>query len=178
MSKTKTNENWLIKHAEAEAKKDVIPFSERAGNIVGIVGGLLAVLFFAVHQTQSTGFFTSGFGTAEMLLLYISLAFGIITTAIRALFGRKNLARLFDVFGACVFTVTIAWLYIVFPFNFTHFADVLPDFLKFLLQWITNDIARILMLIGMVVAPVMVIYNAIMYVLVRQELSKQGSKTA
>ena len=174
----KTNENWLIKHAETEAKKDVIPFSERAGNIIGIVGGLLAVLFFAVHQTQSTGFFTSSFGTAEMFLLYISLAFGMITTAIRALLGRKNLARLFDVFGACFFTVALAWLYIAFPFNFTHFADVLPDFLKFLLQWISNDIARTLMIIGIVVAPVMAIYNALMYVLVRRELSKQARKAA
>ncbi len=176
MSETKANENWLIKHAEAEAKKDIIPFSERAGNIVGIVGGLLAVLFFAVHQTQSTGFFTSSFGTAEMFLLYVSLAFGIITTAIRALFGRKNLARLFDVFGACIFIVTIAWLYITFPFNFTHFADVLPDFLKFLLQWISNDIARTLMIIGIVIAPVMITYNALMYLLVRREISKQTRK--
>ncbi len=136
------------------------------------------MLFFAVHQTQSTGFFTSSFGTAEMFLLYISLAVGIITTAIRALFGRKNLARLFDVFGVCFFTFTLAWLYIVFPFNFAHFADVLPDFLKFLLQWVTNDIARTLMIIGIVVAPAMAIYNALMYVLVRRELSKQTRKAA
>ena len=130
MSDTKTSENWLVKHAEAEAKKDVIPFSERAGNIIGIVGVLLVVLFFAVHQMESTGFFTSSFSTAEMLLVYLSLVAGMITTAIGALFGRKNLARLFDVFGVCFFTVTLTWLYIVFPFSFTHFADVLPDFLQ------------------------------------------------
>ena len=94
------------------------------------MGVLLVVLFFAVHQMQSTGFFTSSFSTAEMLLLYLSLVAGMITTAIRALFGRKNLARLFDVLGACFFTVTLTWLYIVFPFSFTHFADVLPDFLQ------------------------------------------------
>jgi cytochrome bd-type quinol oxidase subunit 2 len=178
LSDTKTSENWLVKHAEAEAKKDVIPFSERAGNIIGIVGVLLVVLFFAVHQMQSTGFFTSSFSTAEMLLLYLSLVAGMITTAIRALFGRKNLARLFDVFGACFFTVTLTWLYIVFPFSFTHFADVLTDFLKFLLQWISNDIARTLMIIGIVAAPVMAIYNFLMYMLVRRELSKQTQKTA
>ena len=178
MSNTKTNENWLIKHAEAEAKKDIIPFSERAGNIIGIVGTLIAILFFAAHQMQSTGFFTSSFGTVEMLMLYLSIVTGLATAAIRALFGRKNLARLFDVFGACVFSVTIAWLYITFPFNFTHFADVLPDFLRFLLQWISNDIAKTLMIIGIIVAPVMAIYNALMYVLVRRELSKQGQKAA
>jgi type IV secretory pathway VirB2 component (pilin) len=113
-----------------------------------------------------------------MLLLYLSLVAGMITTAIRALFGRKNLARLFDVFGACFFTVTLTWLYIVFPFSFTHFADVLTDFLKFLLQWISNDIARTLMIIGIVTAPVMVIYNFLMYMLVRRELSKQTQKAA
>ena len=105
MSDTKTSENWFVKHAEGEAKNDVIPFSERAENTLGIVGVLLVVLFFAVHQMQSTGFFTSSFSTAEMLLLYLSLVAGMITTAIRALFGRKNLARLFDVSGACFFTV-------------------------------------------------------------------------
>jgi hypothetical protein len=94
LSDTKTSENWFVKHAETEAKKDDIPFSERAGSIIGIVGVLLVVLFFA----------------AEMLLLYLSPVAGMITTAISALFGRKNLARLFDVLGACFFTVTLSWL--------------------------------------------------------------------
>lgn len=178
MSGAKTNENWFIKHAEAEAKKDVIPFSERIGNIIGIVVTILVVLFFAFHQMQSTGFFTSSFGTTEMLLFYLSIMAGMVTAIVRALFGRKNPARLFDMLGACIFAVTIAWLYITFPFDFTHFADVLPDFLKFLLQWISNDIAKILMLVGMVVAPVMIIYNAIMYVLVRRELLRQSQKAA
>jgi hypothetical protein len=50
LSDTKTSENWFVKHAEGEAKNDVIPFSERAENTLGIVGVLLVVLFFAVHQ--------------------------------------------------------------------------------------------------------------------------------
>lgn len=178
MSDTKTSENWFVKHAEAEAKKDVIQFSERAGNIIGIVGVLLVVLFFAVHQMQSTGFFTSSFSTAEMLLLYLSLVAGMITTAMRALFGRKNLARLFDVFGACFFTVTLTWLYIVFPFSFTHFADVLPDFPQ---VSATMDFQRHSPNIddnGIVAAPVMAIYNFLMYMLVRRELSKQTQKAA
>lgn len=102
-----------------------------------------------------------------MLLLYLSLVAGMITIAIRALFGRKNFARLFDVFGACFFTVALTWLYIVFSFNFTYFADVLPDFLKFLLQWFSDDIARTLMIIGIITAPVMAIYNLPLYMLVR-----------
>ncbi len=121
----------------------------------------------------STGFYTSKFGIPETFLLYLSITFGIVTTTARWLFSRKNLARFFDIFGSALFTIALAWLFVIFPFNFTHFADVLPNFLRFLLQWISNDIARILMALGLIVSPIMAIYNAILYVFVRRELSKQ-----
>ena len=172
MSDTETRKNWLVRHVEAEAKKDVIPYSERAGNIVGVVAILLIVLYFVAHQVWSTGFFTSRFGTVEMLLFYISLMFGMVTSAVRGLFGRKNFARLFDILGFVLFTVVLAWLYMVFPFDFAYFADALPNFLRFLLQWISNDIARALMLLGVIATPVMAVYTAVLYVFVRRELSK------
>ena len=172
MSETETRKKWLVRHAEAEAKKDIIPYSERAGNIVGIVAILLITLYFVAHQMWSTGFFTSRFGTVEMFLFYISLMFGMVTSAIRGLFGRKNLGRLFDIFGFVLFAVALAWLFVAFPFDFAYFADVLPNFLRFLLQWISNDIARVLMLLGIIVTPVMAVYTAVLYVFVRRELSK------
>ena len=103
--------------------------------------------------------------------------FGMVTTALRGLFGRKNLARLFEVFGLLLSTVALAWLFVVFPFDFAYFADVLPSFLRFLLQWISNDIVRVLMVLGIIVTPVMAIYTAILYVFVRMELSKPTLKT-
>ena len=176
MGETKATRNWFARHVEAEAKKDTLPYSERVGNIVGFVVIILVILYFVAHQMWSTGFFTSKFGTLEMFLFYVALMFGIVTTAVRVLFGRKNLARLFDVFGAVLFTVALAWLFVVFPFDFAYFADVLPNFLRFLLQWISNDIARILMALGLIVSPVMAIYTAIVYVFVRKELSKPTLK--
>jgi hypothetical protein len=178
LSDTKASKNWFTRRAEAEAKKDIIPFSERVGNIVGVVIGLLFVLFFAAHQTGSTGFFTSKFDTLEALLFYGSIMFGIVSTALRGLFGRKNLARLVDIFGAILAAVAITWLFVVFPFDFAYLADVLPSFLRFLLQWISNDIAKVLMVLGIIVTLVMAIYTAIFYVLVRKELSKPTLKTA
>ncbi len=172
MSDTETRKNWLVRRVEAEAKKDVIPYSERAGNIVGVVAILFIVLYFVALQVWSTGFFTSRFGTVEMLLFYISLMFGMVTSAVRGLFGRKNLARLFDIFGFVLFTVVLAWLFVVFPFDFAYFADALPNFLRFLLQWISNDIARVLMLLGIIATPVMAVYTAVLYVFVRRELSE------
>ncbi len=178
MSGTEATNNWFARRAEAEAKKDVIPYSERVGNIVGVAIGLLIVWYFVAHQTGSTGFFTSKFATLEMLLFYGSLTQGIVSTALKGLFGRKNLVRLFDVFGAILVTVAIAWLFMVFPFDFAYLADVLPSFLRFLLQWISNDIARVLMVLGIIAAPIMAIYTALFYVLVRRELRKPTLKTA
>jgi type IV secretory pathway VirB2 component (pilin) len=178
LSETKATKNWFARRAEAEAKKDIISFSERVGNIVGVVIGLLFVWFFVAHHTGSTGFFTSEFGTSEALLFYGSIMFGIVTTAFRGLFGRKNLARLFDIFEAILAAVAITWLFAVFPFDFAYLADVLPSFLRFLLQWISNDIAKVLMVLGIIVTLVMAIYTAIFYVLVRRELSKPTLKTA
>jgi hypothetical protein len=178
LSETRATKNWFARRAEAEAKKDIIPYSERVGNIVGVAVGFLIVFFFVAHKTGSTGFFTSKFNTIEMLLFYGSLMFGIVSTALRGLFGRKNLARLVDVFGSILVAVAITWLFVVFPFDFAYFADVLPSFLRFLLQWISNDIARVLMVLGIIVTLVMAIYTAIFYVLVRRELSMPTLRTA
>ncbi|UCE16856.1 MAG: hypothetical protein JSV12_04440 [Candidatus Bathyarchaeota archaeon] len=178
MSETKVTKNWFDRHAKAEAKKDTLSYSERVGNIVGVMIGLLIVLYFVAHQTGSTGFFTSKFDTLEMLLFYGSIMYGIVSMVLKGLFGRKNLGRLLDVFGAILDAVAIAWLFVVFPFDFGHLADLLPDFLKFLLQWISNDVARVLMMLGIIATLIMAIYNAIFYVLVRRELSKPTLKTA
>jgi len=179
LSETRATKNWFARHAEAEAKKDTLSYSERVGNIVGVVVSLLIMLYFVAHQTGSTGFFTSKFGTLEMLLFYGSLMYGIVSTALKGLFGRKNLARLFDVFGVGILgAVAIAWLFVIFPFDFAYFADVLPSFLRFLLQWISNDIVRVLLVLGIIVSLAIAIYNAILYVFVRRELSKPTLKTA
>lgn len=56
---------------------------------------------------------------------------------------------------------------IVFPFDFTHFADVLPAFLRFLGQWISNDIARILMVLYAIAMGVAAVYAPIGYKFIR-----------
>ncbi len=178
MDETKATKNWFAKHAEAEAKKDTLSYSDRVGNVAAVVVTILVTLYFIAHQTWATGFFTSKFGTLEMFLFYVVLIYQVVPTALKALLGRKNLARLFEIFGSVLGTVTLAWLFVVFPFDFAYFADVLPSFLRFLLQWISNDIIRVLMVLGIIAAPVMAIYTAILYVFVRRELSKPTLETA
>ena len=172
MNGTENVENWFSR-AKAEADKGV-PRNERVFGIAIVVVSVLMILYFVVHQTGSTGFFTTEFGTLEMVMLYGNLTAWIITGALEGVFGRKSLSRDFDAFGGFIIVIVgITWLLVVFPFEFANFANVLPDFLRFLVQWISNEIARVLMVLVLIVTLVMVVYSTILRVFVRKELSKR-----
>ena len=178
MNATKTVENWFERRAQAEVKKDKIPYSERIGSVVAIILGVLVFFYFVAHQMWATGFFTAAFGILEVSLFYGVMVLEIVPNAMKVLFGRKNLARFFEALAAVLSVVALAWFFVVFPFNFAYFADALPDFLRFLLQWISNDIVGGLMVLGLIVAPIVAVYQALVYVFVRRELAKPASKNA
>ena len=113
--------------------------------IAGSFFALLTVAFFAAHQTWATGFFLPSFGLVEQVLFYGSiLSSAVIAANVIALGIREDRAIMLQMVGAALWMVTTVWLYMVFPFNFSHFADVVPSPLRFLVTWLTNDIARII----------------------------------
>ncbi len=113
--------------------------------IAGSVFAFLTAAFFVAHQEWATGFFLSSFGLVEQMLFYASIFFSaVVTTSILVLSIREDRAIILQMVGAALWVVTTVWLDMVFPFNFSHFADVLPSSLQFLVTWLTNDIARIL----------------------------------
>ena len=172
MNETEPTENWFSR-AKAEADKGV-PYNERVTGIVIVVLSVLAMLYFAAHQTGSTGFFTATFGAIEMIMLYGNLIAWLITGALEGIFGQRLLSRIFDVFGGIIFiAISLAWLLVVFPFEFTYFADVLPDFLRFLVQWISNDIARIILAIGIILLSIAAVYSPIAYKFVSMKRFKR-----
>jgi hypothetical protein len=171
LNQTEFQDDWFST-ARAEANKGV-PRNERVSGFVLFLAGVFLGLYFILHQVWSTGFFIAEFGILEMFLLYSSLVAWIITCSLEGVFGQGLLSRLFDVFGGIVFiTISLTWLLVVFPFEFAYFADVLPDFLRFSVQWISNDIARGLMVIGIIVLVVAAVYSPMAYKFVRIELSK------
>ena len=172
MSESNTR-GWFTRHAESEAKKDVMKLSERAGEIIGIFCILILLIFFIIHQISSTGFFTSNFGQLEQFLFYGSLAFGIIPNIGKMIVGRKNPIRPLEAFGALFSFISLLWLLHVFPFDFTHLTDVLPDILRLITIWISNDIAKIFMTIGIVGSFVTAIYIIVLYVSINR-LSKNN----
>ena len=72
----------------------------------------------------------------------LSVEAGItVNDILHARLAPTTLSIIASVFGI----IASAWfLTVVFPFDFAHFADVVLDFLRFLVSWITNDIARVL----------------------------------
>lgn len=121
----------------------------RAGRLMGVLIPAAAVLlvigFFAAHQIWSTGFFLPGFGVTMAWLFYASLLYTIVLVA-TSTYRDKNSRTVFvvNLAGAVLWTVTTVWLWIAFPFNFAHLADVVPSPLQFTLTWITPGIGKTL----------------------------------
>ena len=172
MNKTEATESWFSRGKE-EADKG-IPYYERVVGVAIVVVSVLMVLYFVAHQTGSTDFFTTKFGAIEIIMFYGSLIFWIVTAGLEGVLGQRLLSRLFDTFGGIIFAaVATTWLLVVFPFEFTYFADVLPDFLRFLVQWISNDIARVVMVLGIILYLGAAVYAPIAYGFVRKKRSKR-----
>ncbi|WP_455139307.1 hypothetical protein [Candidatus Hodarchaeum mangrovi] len=145
-----------------EEQDDKIALDDIIMSIALVVFGIFIGLYFIIHQVWSTGFFTTTFGTLEFILLYGFLLYWIVTSSF-LLFGYKNPSRDLDSFGGLFFaTFSIIWLLIVFPFDFTYFADVIPEFFRFLVQWVSNDIIRVLMVFLFIFHLVAAVYSLIL----------------
>ena len=111
-------------------------------------------------------------------MLYGVLILGIISAGLEGVFGLRLYSRLFDVFGGLILAaVCTVWLLVVFPFEFAYFADVSPDFLSFLVRWISNDIARVLMVLAIIVYLGAAVYCPIAYGFVGKKRSKHEEIT-
>jgi hypothetical protein len=167
-----TNENWYAR-GKAEADKG-IPCGDRVVGIAIVVFNVVMVLYFSAHQRRSTGFFTVTFGTFEMIALYGVWVYWIVVAGLEAVLGQRLLSRLFDVFGGLIISgIFIIWLLVVFPFDFSFFADVLPEAFRFLAQWISNGVARVLLVLGIIVHFGAAIYTPIGYKFVDMERFKR-----
>lgn len=160
-------QNQKLGWAEKEARRDYLRKSARGGEGASVVGIVLVALFFYAHQAWSTGFFTAGFGSLAAFLLYGSIILGVAGPVARSVTGSRNSARPPEIFASIFSTISGAFLLVYFPFNFVHFGDVIPDFLRFLVSWITNDIAWILLAIGTVGGIFFVSVTSILFLKIR-----------
>jgi hypothetical protein len=166
---------WFSR-AKTDAEKD-LPLNERVFGIAIVVFCVLMIIFFIAHQIQTTGFFTSKFGPLEMLLFYGFWIFWIITAGLEAILSQRLLSRIVDTFGGLIFaTFSIAILLVLFPFEFTHLAEVLPESMRFLVSWISNDIVRVIIILLIIAHLAAAIYSPFAYKFVDKKRFKRGIK--
>jgi hypothetical protein len=171
-----TDMSWTEGIARKEAARDLLGMGERIGEMVAIIMGLIVLLFFVANLIQETGFFTSDFGTAEMVLFFGVLILGMAPPFLRMLLGRRNKVRPVEVICNLFFIVATTYLLWVFPFDFDHLADPLPTNLQFILDWITNDIAMWFMGIIIIIVVIVTVWTAFLYIAVN-DWQRRSSNT-
>ena len=158
--------NEFYRLVDKEVKGNIDPYADRRLSIAIVVCCVLIGLYYVFHQTGSTEFLIESFGTFEMFLLYGFLIYWIVTSSL-IIFGLRNPSRALDTFGGLLFaTISIAWLFAVFPFDFAYFADALPDSIGFLVRWISNTIARVLMVLLFIMHLFFTVYATLLHIAV------------
>lgn len=149
------------------------PYEDRGLSIAIVVVGVLVGSYFIAHQVRSTAFFTAAFGSLEIVLLYGTLLFWIATCAL-IIVGQKNRSRDLDLGGLFFATAAFAWLLVAFPFDFAHLADVAPDSLRFLVQWVSNDVVRVLIALSLILHLGLAVFSAVLRVSVFRMRAQEG----
>jgi len=162
---------WFDGHAAKEAIRDRLRPSERVGQLAGVVIAAIVAVYFTVLYTSSSGFFTSKFTTADAVLFFGIAFLGVIPGLVRGIIGRKNATRPLDVILSISMLVAAAWFLSSFPFDFSHLADALPTSLQFLLSWISDGIAKVLMAVAIIASIFMIAYTTLLYLAVRRKLT-------
>ena len=160
--------SWFEKQAEKEAKNDTLKKFDRLGQILGIVGVVICIIFFGYHLTKPTGFFTPAFGTFDAALFFGINLFGIIPQIILLVMNRKIPARPFDIINSMLLFVAMIYFVAKFPFDFSHFADPLPMSLESLLSWVSNGLVSALMVLGIIGMLFALPYQTLLYMTIRE----------
>ncbi|KAF5054212.1 hypothetical protein DSECCO2_390550 [anaerobic digester metagenome] len=159
-----------------EAEKDRLNEAERAMQLISWVFTAIAAWFLLSHWTEDTGFFTSEFGQLDALVLFGPLLFGLLPPLVRTLRGRKNISRPWDIVGSMLFVLSSAYFLCVFPFDMAFFAVPLPDGMRFLIDWVTEDIAKVVLVIGIVGGVLGIAWTTLTYFKVKEILEHRSSQ--
>ena len=137
---------------------------------IGLI--ILLLVFFGFHQWKRTGFFTDRFGPIEMAALYLPIVISLVAPLLRTIQGKNDPARLLEAVSDISLAVGSIWLWIAFPFDFTHFADVFPPSIHPAFSWINDRVGRIILLLQVALGLISVLATTVSY------LRERRAKTA
>jgi hypothetical protein len=140
-----------MENTHPRQNREHLSTGDRVGETFALIGPVFLLAFFGYHQWLNTGFFTEDFGLVAQIALYGPILLSFIAPLIRIVTGSRNFARPFEAFTNLCLAAGSYYLLRIFPLDYSHLADVLPRSLRFLLLWVTDPIAKIVLTI-MVVA--------------------------
>jgi hypothetical protein len=167
--------NVLGSFWQHEADDDALSRKDQTGQMVGIFGSVLVLLYFVSLWMGDAGFYTSQFSDVDAVVLFIPILLGIFPAFIRMVFMRQNPSRPFDVLNAALFVLSAIYFLNDFHFDMSHFSYPFPESLRFLVDWIDEGWARIVLVVGIFGGTIGSIWIAITYVKVRQILKNGRS---
>ncbi|PWB51376.1 MAG: hypothetical protein C3F13_13085 [Anaerolineales bacterium] len=135
----------------AEKDSDQLSPGQRRAGLYSAFLMLVLLAFFLYQQWANTGFFTTEFQWPEMLALYVPILLSMAAPIQRYITGRRSSAILLEAIADFSLAIGSLVLWIVFPFDFSHLADPLPANVQFLVSWINNNIARIILLLQVII---------------------------
>lgn len=167
--------NWMEETARKEAERDKLRDVDVLGEVIAIVALSVLITFLVANQSRPTGLFTSEFGTVEMVALYGCLFYGYLPPLLRILLRRRNVVRPFEVIGNGLFIVAASYLLYVFPFDFTQLSVLLPEGLSAVFDWLTDDVAKLILSIAIAVTVFVSVWQIVLFHLVKDRI---GGKEA
>ena len=163
---------WFHTVAARRATKDVLRVGERAGEVIAVIIAIIILLFFYENQLRGAAFFAPSFGGTAEFFFYGPLAVGTGLSLVRAIYGRRNAIRPLDCLNALFLAVASYWLLTSFPFDFAKFGEMFPSQIQFIFGWLTDDIGRLLLTLGVAISTINMIYTAVLYSAVRGQLRR------
>ena len=158
---------WFGKLVRKEAEKDALALSERIGQLVGVVIGLVVAWYFLELYQSGSDFFMSDFDDLDAALFFGIAFLGVVPGLMKAILGRKNVTRPLDVALSVAILFASAWFISTFPFDFAYVSEGLSESWQFLLDWIDDEVARFLMGLSIAINLVLIPYTIALFYGVR-----------
>ena len=163
---------WLHNAAKKEAAKDRLKTTALIGDVIAIAAIALLTAYFINSYASNGGFFTDKFGGVEAFFFFGAAIAGLFPPALRLVLRRRNAVRPLEVVNSIFSIASIIYLLSVFPFDFTR---LVPSSLQSVFLWLTDDVARMLMTIGVLLTVFITAWTLLLYLAVKQELEQQGA---
>jgi energy-coupling factor transporter transmembrane protein EcfT len=148
--------SWMpggnMQSAGPKSGGNTLTSARRLSSIFSVGLTILLLIFFGIHQKDHTGFFTSKFGSPEMVALYLPILISLMAPIMRIAMGTLDPARLVEAFSDLCLGAGSLWLRLTFPFDFTHIAEVFPPTIQVGFGWLNDNVGRFILLLQIIIA--------------------------